>query len=130
MPRKRHKPEEIVVNLRPVDVLVWQGQAVTDAIRSIGVPEHVRSDSGPEFVAKAVQAWTGAVGAKTACFARPGSGGLRARHDRTGGCAIQASYAARVGAQANRTLTFNPDLAVGADRRRLDCRLPPPGAVR
>ena len=39
MPKKRHKPEEIVAKLRPVDVLVSQGQAVADAIRSIGVTE-------------------------------------------------------------------------------------------
>jgi putative transposase len=36
------------------------------------VPEHVRSDNGPEFIAKAVQAWITAVGAKTAYIA-PGS---------------------------------------------------------
>jgi putative transposase len=39
MPRKRHKPEEIVAKLRQVDVLVSQGQTVADAIRSIGVTE-------------------------------------------------------------------------------------------
>jgi putative transposase len=39
MPRKRHKPEEIVVKLRQVDVLVAQGQTVTDAVRAIGVTE-------------------------------------------------------------------------------------------
>jgi putative transposase len=37
MPRKRHKPEEIVAKLRQVDVLVSQGQSVADAVRSIGV---------------------------------------------------------------------------------------------
>src|ERR671912_417573 len=37
-----------------------------------GVPEHIRSDNGPEFVAKAVQKWITAVGAKTAYIA-PGS---------------------------------------------------------
>ena len=37
--RKRHKPEEIVAKLRQVDVLTSQGQAVADAIRSIGVTE-------------------------------------------------------------------------------------------
>ena len=31
-----------------------------------GVPGHIRSDNGPEFVAKAVQEWITAVGAKTA----------------------------------------------------------------
>jgi putative transposase len=39
MPRKRHKPEEIVAKLRQVDVLVSQGQSVADAVRSIGVTE-------------------------------------------------------------------------------------------
>lgn len=39
MPRKRHKPEEIVAKLRQVDVLVSQGHAVADAVRSIGVAE-------------------------------------------------------------------------------------------
>jgi transposase InsO family protein len=37
-----------------------------------GVPGHIRSDNGPEFVAKAVQDWITAVGAKTAYIA-PGS---------------------------------------------------------
>lgn len=31
MPRKRHKPEEIVAQLRQVDLLVSQGQSVADA---------------------------------------------------------------------------------------------------
>ena len=39
MPRKRHKPEEIVAKLRQVDVLVSQGQRVAEAIRQIGVTE-------------------------------------------------------------------------------------------
>jgi transposase-like protein len=39
MPRKRHKPEEIVAKLRQVDVLAAQGRAVADAVRSIGVTE-------------------------------------------------------------------------------------------
>ena len=37
-----------------------------------GVPGHVRSDNGPEFIAKAVREWIAAVGAKTA-FIEPGS---------------------------------------------------------
>jgi putative transposase len=37
-----------------------------------GVPGHVRSDNGPEFVAEAVQEWITAVGARTAYIA-PGS---------------------------------------------------------
>lgn len=39
MPRKRHKPEEIVEKLRQVDVLTSQGSSVADAIRLIGVSE-------------------------------------------------------------------------------------------
>ena len=37
MPRKHHKPEEIVAKLRRVDVLTSQGKSVADAIRAIGV---------------------------------------------------------------------------------------------
>ena len=36
------------------------------------MPAHIRSDNGPEFVAKAVREWIAAVGAKTAYIA-PGS---------------------------------------------------------
>lgn len=39
MPRKRHKPEEIVAKLRQVDVLASQGKSVADAVRAIGVTE-------------------------------------------------------------------------------------------
>ena len=49
---------------------------VIDVLASLfitrGVPEHVRSDNGPEFIATAVQEWIAAVGAKTAYIA-PGS---------------------------------------------------------
>ena len=39
MPSKRHKPEEIVMKLRQVDVLSSQGKSMAEAIRSIGVTE-------------------------------------------------------------------------------------------
>jgi putative transposase len=45
---------------------------LTDLFILRGVPGHVRSDNGPEFIAKAVQAWITAVGAQTAYIA-PGS---------------------------------------------------------
>ena len=38
-PCEAHKPEEIVVKLRQVDVLVSQGQSVAEAVRSIGVTQ-------------------------------------------------------------------------------------------
>jgi transposase InsO family protein len=37
-----------------------------------GIPAYIRSDNGPEFVAKAVQEWIAAVGAKTAYIERGG----------------------------------------------------------
>ena len=47
-----------------------QGHRVIDVLSDLfilrGVPGHIRSDNGPEFVAKAVQEWITAVGAKTA----------------------------------------------------------------
>jgi putative transposase len=39
MPQKKHKPEEIVVKLRQVDVLVSQGRTVSEAVRTIGVTQ-------------------------------------------------------------------------------------------
>jgi putative transposase len=39
MANKRPKPEEIVIKLRQVEVLVGQGKARIDVIRSIGVAE-------------------------------------------------------------------------------------------
>jgi putative transposase len=39
---------------------------LTDLFIVRGVPAHIRSDNGPEFVADAVQKWIGAVGARTA----------------------------------------------------------------
>ena len=37
-----------------------------------GIPEHIRSDNGPEFTAKAVREWLELVGVKT-LFIEPGS---------------------------------------------------------
>jgi putative transposase len=54
--------------LKAADVI----DVLSDLFILRGVPGHVRSDNGPEFVAKAVQGWIAAVGAKTAYIA-PGS---------------------------------------------------------
>ena len=48
--------------LKAADVL----DVLSDLFILRGVPGHIRSDNGPEFVAKQVQAWIAAVGAKTA----------------------------------------------------------------
>ena len=39
MPRKKYTPEQIIVKLQQVDVLVSQGHAIADAVRWIGVSE-------------------------------------------------------------------------------------------
>jgi len=54
--------------LRSTDVI----DVLSDLFILRGIPGHVRSDNGPEFIAEAVQAWIAAVGAKTAYIA-PGS---------------------------------------------------------
>jgi putative transposase len=50
-----------------------------------GVPEHIRSDNGPEFIAKAVPAWITAVGAQTAYITpgNPWENGYIAGHTKT-----------------------------------------------
>jgi putative transposase len=54
--------------LKSIDVI----DLLSDLLILRGIPEYIRSDNGPEFVAKAVQEWIGAVGAKTA-YITPGS---------------------------------------------------------
>jgi putative transposase len=54
--------------LGSVDVL----DVLSDLFILRGIPGHVRSDNGPEFVAKAVREWIAAVGARTA-YIEPGS---------------------------------------------------------
>ena len=54
--------------LKAIDVI----DVLSDLFILRGIPGHIRSDNGPEFVAKAVQEWITAVGAKTA-YVEPGS---------------------------------------------------------
>jgi transposase InsO family protein len=54
--------------LKATDVI----DVLSDLFIMRGVPEHIRSDNGPEFIATAVQRWIKAVGAKTA-YIMPGS---------------------------------------------------------
>ncbi len=54
--------------LKAVDVI----DVLSDLFILRGVPGHIRSDNGAEFIAKVVQEWIAAVGAKTAYIA-PGS---------------------------------------------------------
>jgi len=54
--------------LKSLDVI----DVLSDLFILRGVPGHVRSDNGPEFIATAVREWIAAVGAKTA-YIEPGS---------------------------------------------------------
>jgi putative transposase len=54
--------------LKAIDVI----DVLSDLFMLRGIPGHIRSDNGPEFVAKAVQEWIATVGAKTA-YIEPGS---------------------------------------------------------
>jgi putative transposase len=54
--------------LKSTDVI----DVLSDLFVLRGVPGHIRSDNGPEFIARTVRDWIAAVGAKTA-FIEPGS---------------------------------------------------------
>ena len=54
--------------IRSIDVI----DVLSDLFIRRGIPGHIRSDNGPEFVAKAVRDWIAMVGAKTA-YIEPGS---------------------------------------------------------
>jgi putative transposase len=52
--------------LKAIDVI----DVLSDLFILHGIPAHIRSDNGPEFVAKAVQEWIAFAGAKTAYIER------------------------------------------------------------
>ena len=52
--------------LNSMDVI----ETLADLLLLRGVPGHIRSDQGPEFIAQAVKNWIGAVGARTAYIER------------------------------------------------------------
>jgi putative transposase len=54
--------------LKAIDVI----DVLSDLFILRGIPGHIRSDNGPEFIAKVVQDWIAVVGAKTA-YIEPGS---------------------------------------------------------
>ena len=50
-----------VRSLRSADVI----EALVELMVYRGVPDHIRSDNGPEFTAQGVHEWLGRVGART-----------------------------------------------------------------
>ena len=55
-------------SIRSSDVI----ETLTRLMTARGVPEHIRSDNGPEFTARAIRKWLADVGAKT-LYTEPGS---------------------------------------------------------
>ena len=55
-------------HIRSCDVI----ETLTEVMVARGVPDHIRSDNGPEFTATAIREWLGKVGAKT-LYIEPGS---------------------------------------------------------
>ena len=47
-------------------------ETLADVMLMRGVPDHIRSDNGPEFTAKTLRAWLATVGART-LYIEPGS---------------------------------------------------------
>jgi putative transposase len=54
--------------LRSQDVI----ETLADAMLARGIPEHIRSDNGPEFVAKSLRSWLAGLGTKP-LYIEPGS---------------------------------------------------------
>jgi transposase InsO family protein len=76
--------------LNSIDVI----DTLSDLFILRAVPGHIRSDNGPEFLAKAVQEWISAVGAKTA-YITPGSPWRSATALRHPRCLCQPSLPGR-----------------------------------
>ncbi len=92
MPKKRMSAEQIVVLLRLMTLIdeftreclaIWvtrriNGLGVLETMAKVmmvsGVPEHVRSDNGPEMTSKVVQNWLAKVGAQTLYIELAGRG--------------------------------------------------------
>ena len=55
-------------HIRSCDVI----ETLAELMMIRGVPDHIRSDNGPEFTARAVREWLGGVGART-LYIQPGS---------------------------------------------------------
>ena len=59
---------EVNHNMTSEDII----DLLADLIKTRGVPKHIRSDNGPEFIAKALQAWFAKLGIET-LYIEPGS---------------------------------------------------------
>ena len=71
---KRHTAEEVITKLRQAEADQAQGHSLAQVCQRLerGAPAHIRSDNGPEFIAKAVRAWMSGAGLETLYIA-PGA---------------------------------------------------------
>src|SRR5277367_4229889 len=67
-----HTRESLLVRAQRRWSSSWVISALADVMVVKGVPEHLRSDNGPEFVAKDLRTWLANTGAKT-LYIEPGS---------------------------------------------------------
>ena len=88
--------------LNSIDVI----DVLTDQFILRGVPTHIRSDNGPEFIAEAVRKWINAVGAKTA-YIEPGSPWENGYVESFNACFRDEH-------KAEHELTFKPNHSMGA----------------
>jgi len=124
--------------LKAIDVI----DVLSDLFILRGVPGHIRSDNGPEFIAKALQDWIAAVGAKTAYIA-PGSPwengfiesfNARLRDELLNGEIFYTLREARSSSKAGAVTTTPsvrmPRSATSPLHRRSSCRHHPRGRLR
>ena len=124
--------------LKSIDVI----EVLSDLFILRGVPGHIRSDNGPEFVAKAVQDWITAVGARTA-YITPGSPwengyiesfNARLRDELLNGEIFYTLRGRRSSSRAGAATTTGfvpmPRSAIGHQHRRCLCRASPRGRLR
>ena len=51
---------------------IQANEQLANAMINNGIPEYIRSDNGPEFIAKELRSWLSGIGVKTA-YIEPGS---------------------------------------------------------
>lgn len=129
---KHPKPEEIVAKLRQADVLISQGQSVSDAIRAIGVSavtyrralerrDLLHTQGGTDRHRKLETSLQHCPPPRIDRIPPAGPGGVRASLHRLAVCACPTSSAGHAtrGGAANRALTSKSDHLVGADQEQL-----------
>ena len=125
--------------LKSIDVI----DVLSDLFILRGVPEHIRSDNGPEFIAKAVQDWIASRGRKDRLHrSRAAHGRTASSRASTPACATSCSMArsstrcarprssSKAGAGTTMPSGRMPRSATALPPRRCSCRHSPHGRLR